>query len=55
MRSPSTLQTIAIAPAADLRVDERVADVDRNLVPKLRQTERVADQEDIWHEGGAYR
>ena len=36
-------------PAVDLRVDEWVADVDGNLVPKLRQTERVADQEDIWH------
>ena len=39
------------APAADLCVEERVADVDRNLVPELRETERVADQEDIWHEG----
>ena len=46
--------------AVDLRVDERVTDLDRNLVPKLRQPERVADQEDIWHRvlwhsGGAYR
>ena len=55
MRSPSTLQTIDDPPAADLGVEERVADVDRNLVAKLRQAERVADQEDIWHEGGAYR
>ena len=37
------------APAADLGVEERVADVDRNLVAELRQAERVADQEDIWH------
>ena len=55
MRSPSTLQTIGDAAAADLGVEERVADVDRDLVPQLRRAEGVADQEHVGHGDAAYR
>ena len=37
------------APPADLRVDERVADVDRDLVPELGVAVGVADDQDVRH------
>jgi hypothetical protein len=42
-------------PAPDLGVEKRVTDVDRHLVAQFRQANRVADQQDVGHEGGAYR
>ena len=37
------------APPADLRVQERVGDRQRHLVPKLRRAHRVADDQHVGH------